>query len=172
MCPLAVWLGPLKVSRSGRLPMPRFPKRIAWSIPQTLNVWCIYLHLPPKITQMYVNRSYIVSLGTCIVTEVVYDMQDISEMRIVWLRAFSNFRSSARCVAVRTQTLSTRLGKCKVCYEAVHCEEEKVVELLKHCKKLVIKLYPEIYNIYIYTVENWWNMMASVMPRCPMSQCQ
>ena len=38
------------------------------------------VHLPtfaPKITQMYVNRSYIVSLGTCIVTEVVYDMQDI-----------------------------------------------------------------------------------------------
>ena len=78
------------------------------SLKYTPDTQCM-VHLPtftPKITQMYVNRSYIVSLGTCIVTEVVYDMQDISEMRIVWLRAFSNFRSSARCVAVRTQTLS------------------------------------------------------------------
>ena len=30
---------------------------------QTLKVWCIYLHLPPKLTQMLVNISYIQCLG-------------------------------------------------------------------------------------------------------------
>ena len=78
MCPLAVWLGTVesfkirKVANAQRFSEKDSPK-------YTPDTQCM-VHLPtfnPKITQMYVNRSYIVSMGTCIVTEVVYDMQDI-----------------------------------------------------------------------------------------------
>lgn len=62
------------------------------------------------------------------------------------VKQFQKFRSSALHSSLNTNAI-TRLGICKVCNEAVHCEEEKVVELIKHCKKLLIRLYPWPMNV-------------------------
>ena len=59
----------------------------------------------------------------------------------ILLKSFS-ISEAVHCVAVSTRSLSWVWACLKVCNEIAYCEEEKVVELIKHLKKVLIRLYP------------------------------